>query len=262
MLKTKLRPLGILTALIAGLGMLAPAQAQPSLDLDVWQGAKAYYQPGFSILDTGPLNQVLAPNNYANFSGFFLSQGGGIQVVLDRIVIGAAGYGLNGFRSSTAGGDSLGVSSGFGLFQLGYVILREQRFSLYPILGIGSGSTRITSSAPLNKVFAFTSSSDLFDMQSSQVVLDLGLGADYLLDFNGDPNHASGLVVGLKLGYVFIPSPPQWESAGRPVGGAVPNLNAQGPYLSISLGIGTEREHSNESQPQTDLPPKNLFDDW
>ncbi|PKL76623.1 MAG: hypothetical protein CVV27_09320 [Candidatus Melainabacteria bacterium HGW-Melainabacteria-1] len=220
----------------------APVQAQPDINLDVWQGAKLYYQPGFSFLDTGPLNQVLAPNTYANHSGTFLSQGGGGQILLDRIVIGAAGYSLNGFRSSSAGGDTLSVSAGHGLFQLGYVLVREEGLTVYPLLGIGSGSVRLRSSGALNKLFGFNSSADVFEMQSAQVVLDLGLGADYLLDFNGDPEHASGLLVGLKLGYVFIPSPPQWEAGGRPIGGAVPNLNAQGPYLSLTLGLGTQRQ--------------------
>ncbi|HEY9842770.1 MAG TPA: hypothetical protein V6D23_20055 [Candidatus Obscuribacterales bacterium] len=229
----------------------APALAEPSFNLDVWQGAKVYYQPGFAFLDTGALNQSIAPSGYANYSGTFLSQGGGVQVILDRIVIGGSGYSLNGFRTASGKGDTLGVSSGYGLLNLGYVIFKEQNFSLYPILGIGSGSVRLSSSEALNKLFGFVSSSDVFDLQSSQVVLDLGLGADYLLDFNGDPNHASGLLVGLKLGYVFVPSPPQWESGGRPVGGSVPNLNAQGPYLSLSLGVGTQREQqtSGEAQP-------------
>jgi hypothetical protein len=109
-------------------------------------------------------------------------------------------------------------------------------------LGVGSGSTCLSSSEALNKLLSFNSSQDVFDLQSSQIVLDLGLGADYLLDFNGDPEHASGLVVGLKMGFVFVPSPPQWEAAGRAVAGGIPNLNSQGFYLNMSLGVGTQRE--------------------
>src|SRR5687767_2306031 len=94
----------------ASLLLSAPALSDPSLNLDVWQGAKLYYQPGFSFLDTGPLNQLLAPNGYANYCRTFLSQGGGVQVVLDRIVLGAGGYGLSGFRAASATGETLGVT--------------------------------------------------------------------------------------------------------------------------------------------------------
>lgn len=229
------------TALIVPL-TAGSALAEPEFNLDVWQGAKVFYQPGFALLDTGALNQAIAPQTYGNYSGTFLSQGGAVQVMFDRIVIGGAGYSLSGFRTSSATGQTLGVSSGYGLFQLGYVVLREQNFSVYPTLGIGSGSVKISGSDPLNKVFGFNAAADVFDLQSSQVVLDVGVGSDYLIDFNGDPAHASGLVVGLKLGYLLVLSPPQWESGGRPVGGTIPNLNAQGPYLSLSLGIGTQRE--------------------
>lgn len=234
-----------LSLLLPALLLGQPASAEPSFNLDVWNGAKLFYQPGFSFLDTNALNQAIAPASYSNYSGTFLSQGGGIQVILDRIIIGGAGYSLNGFRTSSSQGQTLGVTSGFGVFNLGYVLWRDQNFSLYPILGVGSGSTRLTSSEALNKLFSFNSSTDVFDMQSSQIILDLGLGADYLLDFNGDPQHASGLLVGLKLGYIFVPSPPQWEAGGKPVGGSIPNLNSQGPYVSISLGIGTQRELSD-----------------
>lgn len=234
--------LALALTLIATTGLSVPAQAEPEFNLDVWQGAKVFYQPGFSFLDTGALNQAIAPQAYGNFSGTFLSQGGAIQVMFDRILIGGAGYGLSGFRAASASGQTLSVSSGYGLFQLGYVVLREQGFSVYPMLGVGSGSVKMTGSEPLNKLFGFTSNSDVFDLQTSQVLLDIGVGSDYLIDFNGDPAHASGLVVGLKLGYLLVLSPPQWETAGRPVGGSVPNLNAQGPYLSLSLGFGTQRE--------------------
>ena len=219
-----------------------PAQAEPSLNLDVWNGAKIYYQPGFSFFDTNALNQAIAPAGYGNYSGTFLSQGGGFQIVLDRIILGGSTFSQSGFRTASSQGQTIGVSSGYGLLNLGYVLWQEKNFSLYPILGIGSGSSKISSSESLAKLFTFNSTTEVNELSSSQIIMDLGLGADYLLDFNGDPAHASGLLVGLKLGYVFVPSPPQWEMGGKPFGGSIPNLNSQGPYLSISLGLGTQRE--------------------
>lgn len=235
--------------LATGLGAalpMAPASAEPAFNFDVWEGAKAYYQPGFSFLDTNSLNQLIAPAGYANYSNTFLTQGGGAQVILDRIVIGGSGFGLSGFRAASGKGETLAVSGGYGLLNLGYVIVRQKNFSLYPMIGIGSGGVKINSSEALNKLFSFTSNSDVFELQSSQIVMDIGLGADYLIDFNADRKLATGLDVGLKLGYVFVPSPPQWESAGRPVGGSVPNLNTQGVYLSLSLGLGAQRERKDD----------------
>lgn len=232
--------------LATGIGAALPAAAEPAFNFDVWEGAKAYYQPGFSFLDTNSLNQLIAPAGYANYSNTFLTQGGGAQVILDRIVIGGSGFGLSGFRAASGKGETLAVSGGYGLLNLGYVIVRQKNFSLYPMIGIGSGGVKINASEALNKLFGFTSGSDVFELQSSQIVMDIGLGADYLIDFNADRKLATGLDVGLKLGYVFVPSPPQWESAGRPVGGSVPNLNTQGVYLSISLGLGAQRERKDD----------------
>lgn len=219
-----------------------PASAEPSFDLDVFQGAKAYYQPGFSFLDTGPLNQAITPAGYPNYSNTFITQGGGVQVMLDRIVIGGSGFGLSGFRATSGKGETLAVSGGYGLLNLGYVIYRQKQFSLYPMIGIGSGGIKVSASEALNKLFGFSATSDVYEMQSSQIVMDLGLAADYLIDFNADRRNATGLSVGLKLGYVFVPSPPQWEAGGRAVGGALPSASVQGPYFSLSLGAGTARE--------------------
>lgn len=217
------------------------ASAQPAFDLEAFKGGKVYYQPGFSFLNTGPLNQTLEGNGFGAYSPFFIAQGGGAHLVLDKILIGASGFGLNGFTATSTQGNSLQISGGYGLFNLGYLIWSEGGFSLYPMLGIGSGSVKINSNQPLNTLLGLSTSNQVSTLESSQVVLDFGLGADYLVDFNADPEHQSGVLVGLRLGYTLIPSPAQWVANGQAVGGRLPELNTQGFYLGLTLGAGSIR---------------------
>ena len=220
------------------------AQAEPEFNFDVWKGVKGYYYPGFSFLNTSSLNQTLAENNFSNYSGTFLNQAGGAHVILDRIILGGSGHGLIGFRAASAKGDTIAVDGGYGLLNLGYLLISNKGFNLYPTLGIGSGIMTISSSTALNKLFKFESTEDIFRLNSSQIILDLGISADYMIDFNTDPQHASGILVGLRLGFVFVPSPTQWESNRRVFGGTtLPNLSSQGIYINLMLGGGTVREN-------------------
>lgn len=228
--------------------VFAPATlAQPTLNLDAWNGVKAYYQPGFSFANTGTLSQIMFDNGFSGYSSTFISHGGGAHIILSKIILGGSGYGLTGFRTASDNGSTLSVGGGYGLLNVGYQLFTSNGFSLYPMLGIGGGGMSINSSIPLNKLFGLRTSGDIYTMETSQVVLDLGLAADYLIDFNGDPDEDSGVLVGVKLGFIFVPSPAQWQSNRQILGGSLlPAISAQGPYFSLSLGGGTQRGRALE----------------
>lgn len=230
---------------------MAQAQVEPLINLDVWERAQVFYSPGFAFLDTSPLNQPLGVEGFSPYSGTFISQGGGALINFNGIVIGGSGYGLTGFRSANSAGDTLYVEGRYGLFHLGYEIFSENGFHVYPLLGIGSGSVSVTSSQPLGGIFGFQNAPDATRMDSSQVVLDLALAADYLIDFNANPELATGLLVGLKLGYLFVPSPPQWEANRQVLGGSLPNLNVGGLYVQLMLGAGAGRKETPRRQPNS-----------
>ncbi len=223
------------------MSLALPLQAEPVFDLNAFKGGKVYYQPGFSFLGTSDLNQNLELNGFSAMSSTFLSQNFGAQVVLDRIILGASGTLLNGFSTASAENGTLQASGGHGLFQVGYMLYSENGFSIYPILGIGSGSVKLSGTKALNEVFDISATNPINSIESSQIVLDLGIGADYLVDFNADPGHASGVLVGLRAGYLLIPSPNQWSANGQILAGRLPNFNTQGLYLNLSLGGGSLR---------------------
>lgn len=237
-------PEKVLRKLLWGLGLSSlwalPVQAQtPSLDLSAFQGARGHYELGFSWLDSAAFNNALESDGFAPLSGTFIRQGGGVEVLLERVLVGASGYALNGFQTANSTGDSFAVNGGYGVFKLGYLVIQEPGFSLYPVMGIGSGSLNVSSSRALNQIFSFAGD-EVFQMQTPQIVLDLGVGADYMIDFNGDPSQDSGVNLGLRLGYAWVPSPQQWRSGQRLLAGQVPNMSVQGPYLQLSLGGGTQ----------------------
>lgn len=218
------------------------------LDLDALQGLKFYYEPGLAMLNTGPLSESLKKLDFPAHSPYFISQGGGGFLLLDQILIGGTAAGLTGFRTATSGGDTVQIQGGLGLFQLGYRLYSEAGFSLYPVIGFGSGNMSVSSSTPLNQAFGLQVNDDVYRMQTSQWLLDLGLGADYLVDFQAAPEQESGLLIGLKLGYLLVPSPPQWQTNSGIIGGEqVPAMNAQGPYIRLRLGLGTQRSSQTPS---------------
>ena len=232
--------LSLLTSLALWLSPLA--QAQPSFNPEVFQGVRGWYTPGFTLLDSASFNAATTDAGYGNLSPVFISQGGGAHVILDRIILGAAFQNSSGFRTVNAKGEALAVQGGHGLFQLGYLLVNSGPFSLYPVLGIGSGSTSIRATGALNTLFGLSRTEAIEQIDSTQVLLDLGLGADYMIDFNGDTTQASGLLVGLRAGYLWVASPPQWESGRQIISGSrLPQLNQQGLYLQLTLGAGTQR---------------------
>lgn len=239
-----MKKLLLATAFIGLTTVSANAQSQITdiIDLDAFQGVKIFYEPGLSILDTGALNKTIQSLDFPEHSAYFISQGGGGFIQLDQLLLGATAASLSGFRTANASGETLQIQGGYGLFQIGYRIFAENGFSLYPVIGFGSGNMQISSTTPLNQAFGLKISEDVRSMQTSQWLLDLGLGADYLVNFQAQPGLETGLLIGLRTGYLLVPSPPQWQTNSGIIGGnQVPAMNSQGPYFRVRLGFGTQR---------------------
>lgn len=245
--------LGLTLALACGLALPPGAQASE-------YGGGGYFTPAILRPNLGSLNDALANNNYPKLGDTVTALGGGGYVLIDRLVLGGEGGGF----SETATNDqySTTLEGGYGLFRVGYVVHSTGRFRVYPSVGIGGGGATLrlrdlkrTAPAPSD---AFTAPNEVAYSTSSGL-LDLGLGADFLLGGgapqakrdgearkaegeaetaakDGSEGHG-GWVTGLRVGYLHSFSQTGWEMGGSTAPG-LPSFGFDGPYIRLTIGGG------------------------
>ena len=120
------------------------------------------------------------------------SVGGGGHLLNNKFIIGGEGH-------SSFGPDNAG---GYGFFDVGYAALTSNIFILYPVIGIGGG--------------AMTRSVE--PSVSSGALLNPAVGFDYLIHRKSK----SGILLGLRLGYIFTLYSDNW--------------NWSMPYIRILIG--------------------------
>lgn len=91
-------------------------------------GGAGYFMPGIQILSIGDLNSKLESKQYPKLSSSFTSFGGGGHAIIYNFVVGGEGHGLVG-KDVSNNNYTINLSSGYGIFDLGYVI-----FSKYGVL--------------------------------------------------------------------------------------------------------------------------------
>jgi hypothetical protein len=99
-------------------------------------GAKAYISENYAVLSFPNLNKSLSALNYPTLKHNSISSGGGIYATMGRVMLGGEMYRLYKGGSN----DSLEISfngSSWGMY-VGYQIIQNQYFRLYPCVGFGS----------------------------------------------------------------------------------------------------------------------------
>jgi hypothetical protein len=109
------------------------------------------------------------------------SVGGGGHSLKNRFIIGGEGH-------SSFGTDNAG---GYGFFDIGYAVLISDTLVLYPLIGIGGGAM----TRPVDPSV------------SSCALLNPAVGFDYLIHRKSK----SGILLGLRLGYIFTLYSDTWD---------------------------------------------------
>ena len=203
-------------------------------------GGMGYFAFGWRQVDVDELNVVLKGKGYPAFSdGYFLLGGGGHAVIRYNLIVGGEGHGL--VRRQQSGlARRTSISGGYGFFNVGYSLYRTDELRVYPLLGLGGGSLQLDISER-----AVTSFGQILDDpgRSAQVstgglLLDLALGADYLLALREDKDSQSGMVFGLRAGYTWAPLKGEWRLAEADVAEGPP-AGIEGAYVRLVIGRGT-----------------------
>ncbi len=201
-----------------------------------------YFMIGTASVDLSDLNAALRTAGYPKLSGRFLSMGGGGLSFVGNLVIGGEGSGL--FNSSVTGnGNKISLSGGYGIFEMGYMLFKTKKASLYPLLGIGGGGLNLTiTEQNLSASFSELLKDPTGNVQfsSAAFLMDLGLGGHCLLGVKEKKGRVGGFLVGFRLGYLVAPFSQNWKLSDVSVLNA-PKTVFSGPYFMITLGGGSQK---------------------
>lgn len=232
---------GILATTL-GLAGAAGAQTVDQGEPTDIEAGRGFFQAGYMALDLGELNASLTAAGLPELDERVVSLGGAGFGVRGRLLIGGEGHALLGGDQTTADGSiEVGLSGGYGLFRLGYLLLGGEGFlDVYPMVGIGGGSmsVRITErSAPtFDDVLVDPQRSST--LSTSMFLLDIGLGADYrfVVSEDDDEEGEGGVLVGVHAGYTLAPGDTEWTLDGINNVAGGPAARVEGFYLRLSIG--------------------------
>lgn len=239
-----LRALAALLALALLPGFVTPLAAQQA-------GGRGAFQLGYQAPDIDPLNASLVSSGFPAFDDGFLTLGGfGFGRVGD-FLIGGEGHGFLPREETTPDGEfRTRLSGGYGMFNLGYMALSNERVDVYPIFGVGGGTLQLDLIERSSPVFG-----EVLDdpgtstrLTTEDFLLSAAVGVDYRFgayphesrrrrDRDDDEDEGrGGLFLGLRAGWVWAPGDTQWqldelnEVAGGPTAGPT------GFYVRVSVG--------------------------
>ena len=213
----------LLVALIA-----ATAFAGPPVN-----GGFGCFGPTVGLGDFSGLNDAFhaADSGFGKLGSLHWGFGGAGYAVVNRVVIGGAGWG----GSQTVGSDKLraSVEVAGGEFDLGYQVLSLQHLLIAPVLGIGGGGYTIElqklSGAPLTFDSLLVNPGHTCKVSFSSLTLSPQLMVTVPISF-----------VGLQLrgGYCYSPTNPEWEleNGGKLASG--PTIAKGMPFVTLNVVFG------------------------
>jgi len=201
-------------------------------------GGMGYFMFGGSTIDIDKLNSRLASKGYPKFSDNFISIGGGGHGIINRIIIGGEGHGLISDELSS-GNYKTFLTAGYGFFDLGYIVFSTGALNIYPILGFGGGGMSLEILRRDSPTFdeVLDNPGRNTELSTGGFLLNVALGADYLLVLGKDEKGLGGIVVGIRVGYTYSPIKGDWDLDGNDISGG-PKVGITGPYIRLMFGGG------------------------
>lgn len=194
---------------------------------------------GVATADFDDLNAELKSRGFTPLKSNNAVYGGlGYGIVRGRIIIGGEGVAFTQDVSS----DTMQASfqGGYGFFDVGYVVYAKGGLNVFPLLGIG-GSALDLWIVGKDETPSF---GRLLDEPKREVnvstvglLVDLGIGVDYLLVLGEDQKGKGGLLLGFRAGYRLSPMQADWTMRDRDVLHG-PDVRLTGPHVCLLIGGG------------------------
>lgn len=236
-------------AWLCALAVFVPAIAAAGHDDRADEGAGfGYFEAGWQRIFIGELKGAVRSAGYPAVSDNFATFGGGGHAVIRNFyIVGGEGAGLSSGESSR-GSYRVGLSGGYGFFNVGVLAYRHRELRIYPMLGLGGGGLDLTITetrgGSFNDILRAPGRST--SVSTGEFLMQGALGVDWLLNFSGDPLRGGGILLGLRFGYVVNPlgNMMSWDSDGAPIVNAPADI-FHGPYVRLVIGGGGHGQHGD-----------------
>lgn len=197
-----------------------------------------YASFGNSIVNIKNLNTNLENLGYSKMSDNFVSVGGGSHAISNGLVIGGEGHSISGKKTKSKEYET-SISILYGFFYLGHSLYSTDNLILYPSVGIGAGRFNLKilekGSLTFNEVLKGPRRSTR--LSTGGLLINPSLGFDYLLSLRKTEKNSSGIVIGLRAGYIFAPVKGNWSMEGMKILEG-PKIGVSGPYIRLIIGSG------------------------
>ena len=204
-----------------------------------YDGGMGYFMFGWNSIDLSDLNKHLTQKGYSEFSENMFAVGGGGHCVISSFVIGGQGSGILA-RDVSSGDFNLSLKSGYGTFDLGYIVWSPGHFKIFPMIGVGYGGMELKiverrPSEPFDDVLQDPRRNVI--LKTGGMVLDFSLATTYTVDFSDDEDSEGGFILGMRAGYTLYPFKSDWkmDEISVPEG---PEVGITGPYFRVLIGFG------------------------
>ncbi len=198
-----------------------------------------YLSFGSSTINIGDLNTTLTANKYQPFPTTAWTLGTGTRNISGNIMTGSEGnFTLENSNLKVNGYNSYLSSSFSIILNAGYVLYSTENFKVYPFVGGGVGRVNMEiikdEKTPTFKE-VLTNPVRGVPVSNTSVLLQLGVGTDYLIKIGKSEQQKGGIVVGLKAGYVFSVYSTGFQLKGADLSGS-PSINNNGAYIKAYIG--------------------------
>ncbi len=168
----------------------------------------------------------------------FVSVGGGSHAISDGVVIGGEGHRISGKRIKSKDYET-SISILYGFFYLGHSVYSTENLIIYPSIGIGAGrfSFKILEKGPLSFDEVLKGPKRSTGLSSGGLLINPSLGFDYLLSLKKTEKSNTGIVIGVRVGYIFAPVKGNWSMEGMEILQG-PKTGISGPYIRFIIGSG------------------------
>jgi len=203
-------------------------------------GGMGHFMAGYSFNNYSGINELFKANGFPELKEGAFSIGGGGWAINNNIIIGGEGFGLS--ESVVKNSDyQIATSTGYGFFNLGYMLVKKPKFFAYPMLGIGGGETILAITKLENSPVAFQ---DVLDnagresyLKAGGFLMNFSIGANYLLLGGSSDSGSGGMLAGLRVGYMFDPDPNDWKFNDEKLTGS-PDSGISCFYVKLTIGGG------------------------
>ncbi|GAB4033145.1 hypothetical protein [Spirosoma gilvum] len=209
------------------------------------QSAKQYGGAGFFRIGYANLHQIgrtltqISPSLPSTSGNDFVYVGGEGYARLDKLILGAGGYGMarRSFGSSTYYAEPF---CGGGYLYVGRIVVDKPSFWLYPLAGIGGTVVGMT-----QRQLQGTTTTESSVMLPN-INVQLGVGADWKVATFGDYDTYGGVLLGLRAGYQMSPYSTGWQTTGDLLGTDRPRYATNGFFVTLTVGIGAFHHTSDQ----------------